>query len=533
MKSSNSPTASSVNTHITSGGNLPFWFSEEISSLVFDKLEQDIKTDVLVVGGGISGLTTAYCLAREGKQVVLLEDGILASGETGRTTAHITCALDDRYTEIEKTFDEETARLAADSHAAAIEWIEKTVKLHGIDCHFKRVDGYLFLHPTDERESLLDEYEATKRAGLLTEMYKSVPFIANEDGKWCIRFPEQAQFHVLLYMEGLAQAFLDAGGQIYTHTRAQNITKKGAEANGFTVEAQHIVVATNTPVNDLVTMHTKQWPYRSYVIGAKVPKGKLPYALWWDTGDMESHWLAQPYHYVRLEEFDVDYDMLIAGGEDHRTGQADTEHITEEDRYARLEEWTRKHFPDMGDVTFKWSGQIMEPLDCLAFIGKNPGDDNIYIVTGDSGNGITHGTLGGIIITDLIMGRENPWSTIYDPSRITLNKTVDFLHEAGNMISQYADWLTPQDIKTTKELQAGAGGVLSSGLKKVAVYRDHHDKLHACSAVCPHMGAILHWNADEKTFDCPMHGSRFSGEGVLLNGPAHGDLKQIDPKNFE
>lgn len=533
MKSNINPVSESLNTHITSGGNLPFWFAEDIAPLVFEKLDEHIKTEVLVIGGGISGLTTAYCLAKAGKRVVLVEDGILASGETGRTTAHITCALDDRYTEIEKTFDKETARLAAESHSAAIEWIEKIVKLHGIECNFKRVDGYLFLHPTDKKETLLDEYEATKRADILTEMYRSVPFIANEEGKWCICFPDQAQFHILKYIKGLANAFVEAGGQIYTHTRAHKITKKGAEANGFTIEAEHIVVATNTPINDLVTMHTKQWPYRSYVIGAKVPKGKLPYALWWDTGDMESKWLAQPYHYVRLEEFDAEYDMLIAGGEDHRTGQSDEKDIKESDRYARLEEWTRKHFPDMETVDFKWSGQIMEPLDCLAFIGKNPGDDNIYIITGDSGNGITHGTLGGIIVTDLILGRDNAWSKIYDPSRITLNKTADFLHEAGNMIAQYADWFTPEDLKTASELQAGEGGVLSAGLKKVAVYRDEQNHLHACSAVCPHMGAILQWNPDEKTFDCPMHGSRFSGEGVVLNGPAIGNLNRVDVEDID
>ena len=528
MKSERVPMRPSLNHPITSGNNLPFWFTEEIAPLEYTKLDRRISTEVLVIGGGISGLTTAYCLAKEGKQVVLIEDGILASGETGRTTAHITYALDDRYTEIEKTFDQETAKLAAESHNAAIEWIEKTVCQHDIDCHFKRIDGYLFLHPTDEKKTLLDEYEATKRAGLPTEMYKSVPFISDEDGKWCIRFPEQAQFHILIFMKGLAKAFTDAGGKIYTHTRAKNITKKGAEANGFTIASDHIVVATNTPVNDLVTMHTKQWPYRSYVIGAKVPKGALPYALWWDTGDMESPWIAEPYHYVRLEEFDEAFDMLIAGGEDHRTGQADEENVKEEDRYARLENWTRKHFPAMGAIAYRWSGQVMEPLDCLAFIGKNPGDENVYIITGHSGNGITHGTIGGLLVTDLIMGRKNPWEKIYDPSRITLNKTVDFLHEAGNMIVQYGDWLTPQDIKTTTELKEGEGGVLSSGLKKMAVYRDGHNRLHTCSAICPHMGAILKWNPDEKTFDCPMHGSRFSAEGILLNGPASRDLNQID-----
>lgn len=528
MALNNDKFSETLNTEITSGSNLPFWFSEQIVPTIYEKLEQDIETDVLVIGGGISGLSTAYSLAKAGKRVVLVEDGTIGSGESGRTTAHISNALDDRYYEIENTFDKETSRLAAESHSAAIEWIANTVRENNIDCHFKRVDGYLFLHESDEDKSLFKEFEASRRAGLPTNMLTHIPDIHGEDDKHCIIFPNQAQFHILLYLEGLAKAFVNLGGTIYNHTRAGNVTSKGATANGFNISASHIVVATNTPINDWATMHTKQWPYRTYVIGAKVPKGKLPYALWWDTGDMESKWVSEPYHYVRLEEFNEEYDMLIAGGEDHRTGQAEEENIKEEDRYQRLEDWTRKHFPDMERVVFNWSGQVMEPVDLLGYIGKNPGEDNIYIITGDSGNGMTHGTLGGIIITDLIMGRENPWASIYSPSRITLNIVKDYLDEAGQMAKYYTDWFTKKDIKEVSELQPGEGGILSKGFKKIAVYRDENNVVHSCTAVCPHMGGILHWNADENTFDCPIHGSRFNHEGKLLNGPCNIDLKKIE-----
>ncbi len=520
-------TFQSENGNITSGDNLSFWFASAIKPIAFEKLRSDVDTDILVVGGGISGLTSAYCLAKEGRKVVLVEDGFIGSGETGRTTAHLTCALDDRYFELEKIFDKPTAKLAAQSHTAAIEWIANTVKQNNIDCHFKRVDGYLFSHPSDSNETLQKEYKATQRAGLLTEMLNNIPSIAAEQVKWCIKFPNQGQFHILLYMKGLADAFIQLGGKIYTETKAESITKDGATANGFKIKANHIVVATNTPVNDWVAMHTKQWPYRSYVIGAKIPKGKIPYALWWDTGDHDSNWISKPYHYVRLEEFDEQYDMLIAGGEDHRTGQADDEQIKEEDRYTNLEEWTKKHFPAIKKLEFKWSGQIMEPVDSLAYIGKNPGDDNIYIITGDSGNGMTHGTLGGMIIKDIIIGKENPWVKMYSPSRITLKTAGDYLHEVGNMVAQYADWFTAEDTKKTDELSVGEGAIISSGMKKIAVYRDEENNLHACTAVCPHLGAILQWNADEKTFDCPMHGSRFTTEGKVINGPASSDLKIV------
>jgi glycine/D-amino acid oxidase-like deaminating enzyme/nitrite reductase/ring-hydroxylating ferredoxin subunit len=527
MKENKNEIEQNVSGNITSGDNLSFWFEAAKKPIAFEKLSNDIETDILVVGGGIAGLTSAYCLAKEGRKVILVEDGFIGSGETGRTTAHLTCALDDRYFELEKIFDLPTSKLAAQSHTAAIEWIYYTVKQHNISCHFKKVDGYLFSHASDTDETLQEEHKATHRAGLVTEMLDSVPGIVTDQDKWCIKFPNQAQFHILLYIKGLADAFIQLGGKIYTETKAESITKEGATGNGFKIKANHIVVATNTPVNDWVAMHTKQWPYRSYVIAAKIPKGKLPYSLWWDTGDHNSKWISKPYHYVRLEEFNEQYDMLISGGEDHRTGQADDEDIKEEDRYTRLEEWTRKHFPAIEKIEFKWSGQVMEPLDSLAYIGKNPGDDNIYIITGDSGNGMTHGTLGGIIINDIIMGKENPWIKMYSPSRITLKTTGDYLHEVGNMVAQYADWFTDEEIKQADELKPGEGAIISSGIKKIAVYRDEENKLHTCTAVCPHLGAILQWNADEKTFDCPMHGSRFTTEGKVINGPASTDLKKI------
>jgi Rieske Fe-S protein len=184
----------------------------------------------------------------------------------------------------------------------------------------------------------------------------------------------------------------------------------------------------------------------------------------------------------------------------------------------------------MGNVEYKWSGQVVEPIDALAFLGKNPGDENIFIITGSSGNGMTYGTLGGIIITDIITGQKNPWIDLYSPSRMTMATVGDYLTEVGNMVAQYADWISEGDIKDAQELKPGEGGIISSGMKKIAAYRDEQNKLHTCTAVCPHLGAILQWNADEKSFDCPAHGSRFTTEGKAINGPATSDLKKITIK---
>jgi glycine/D-amino acid oxidase-like deaminating enzyme/nitrite reductase/ring-hydroxylating ferredoxin subunit len=514
----------------TSGQNLSYW-TASTETIIFDKLRENIQTDILVIGGGIAGLTTAYCLAKAGHKVIVIEDGFIGSGESGRKTAHITCALDDRYYHLEKLFGEEKARLAANSHMSAIQWIANTVAHEHIDCHFKRVNGYLFLHSSDSRESLDNEYESTKRMGLVTEMLESIPGISAEEGKRCIKFPEQGQFHIMMYLRGLAQAIIHYGGKIYTETRGHNISKIGAEANGCKIAANHIVVATNTPINDMVTMHTKQSAYRTYVIAALIPKGQLEYSLWWDTGNQDSKWITQPYHYVRLAEYNDQYDLLISGGEDHRTGQADEEAIPEEERYNKLVDWTTKRFPAIEHILHKWSGQVMEPVDSMAFIGKNPGDDNIYIITGDSGNGITHGTLGGMIISDMLRSIANPWVQLYSPSRITLNATSDYLHEMTNMAAQYIDWIAAGDIEAANVLKRGEGGIVASGLNKVAVYRDAEMKLHAFSAICPHLKCILQWNGEEKTFDCPCHGSRFTTDGVVINGPAISNLTKMKIKD--
>lgn len=276
-----------------------------------------------------------------------------------------------------------------------------------------------------------------------------------------------------------------------------------------------------------MAIHTKQAPYLTYAIGAPVPRGSLVKGLYWDTLD--------PYHYVRLQSLASEEpngtrsnfgndDVLIVGGEDHKTGQA----TDQGERYARLEAWARERFPMMREVRFRWSGQVMETIDGLAFIGRNPMDEpNVFIVTGDSGMGMTHGTIAGILLTDLILNRENPWAALYDPSRKTLRAAGEFAQENLNVARQYTDWLTGGDVSSPVQIQPGTGAVIRSGFTKLAVYRDPQGELHECSAVCPHLGCIVDWNDAEKTWDCPCHGSRFDRLGQVLNGPANRDLAQV------
>jgi len=228
-----------------------------------------------------------------------------------------------------------------------------------------------------------------------------------------------------------------------------------------------------------------------------------------------------PYHYVRLANGDAQNDILIVGGGDHKTGQADDFEV----RFKRLEEWTRARFPKAGEAVFRWSGQVMEPVDGLGFIGRNPADnDNVFVVTGDSGNGMTHGTLAGTIIPELIRRDDHAWAKLYDPSRVRMNAATDFAKENLNVARQFADYFTGSDA-ALGQLESGQGATVRRGIHKVAAYRDESGKLHEFSAVCPHLKCIVHWNGTEKTWDCPCHGSRFDALGHVLNGPAVSDLE--------
>jgi glycine/D-amino acid oxidase-like deaminating enzyme/nitrite reductase/ring-hydroxylating ferredoxin subunit len=487
-------------------------------------LERDASANIVVIGAGIAGLTTAYLLARAGKAVIVLDDGPIGGGMTARTTAHLTCALDDRFTELERLFGEAGSRLAAQSHAAAIDEVERIVRTEKIDCEFERTDGYLFLSPEGSLKLLNEELEAIFRAGLSdVQKLDRAPLEFFDTGA-CLHFPRQAQFHPLKYLTGLAQAIDRDGGQIFTRTHADDIS--GGEAahvsttGGYTIKCDAVVVATNSPVNDRVVIHTKQAPYTTYVIGARIPLGSVPGVLLWD-GPFDTH---AAYHYIRVARED-DHDVLVVGGEDHKSGQ----HNDGAQRWGKLEQWTRNRFPMVEEIEFRWSGQVMEPVDSLAFIGRNPDDDdNVFIATGDSGMGMTHGTIAGMLLTDLIMERENPWTELYDPSRKTAKALPDFVEENVNVAAQYADLVTAGEVESIDEVAKGEGAVLRRGLSKAAVYRDHDGVVHSMSAVCRHLGCIVAWNSAEKTWDCPCHGSRYDRFGEVINGPANKPLKTTE-----
>jgi glycine/D-amino acid oxidase-like deaminating enzyme/nitrite reductase/ring-hydroxylating ferredoxin subunit len=513
------------------GANLSFWEATDEESALHP-LRENTSADVCIVGAGIAGLSIAYELSHAGQKVIVLDDGAVGRGMTARTTAHLVNALDDRYYDLEKFHGEDGARMAAQSHSAAVDRVEKIAAMEKIDCDFERLDGYLFEPPNESLKNLEKEFEACQRAGLAVEWVKNAP-IEDFDTHRAIRFPRQAQIHPLKYLRGLAEAVTRRGGQIFTGTKVEEVlggeSARVTTAHKLVVTAKAVVVATNSPINDRFVIHTKQAPYTTYVVGLQVRGGDVARALFWDTAEragMETGLGSVPYHYVRVARGDNAGDeILIVGGEDHKSGQAEDF----EQRFQRLEDWARARWPKAGDILFQWSGQVMETLDGLAFIGRNPADeDNVYIATGDSGNGMTHGVIAGMLIAGLIRRGDHAWAKLYDPSRVTARTALDFAKENINVAKQFVDYFTSGDAGSADELKPGEGAVIRHGLKKIAAYRDEAGTLHEMTAVCPHLKCIVHWNRTETTWDCPCHGSRFDALGKVLNGPAVADLAPIE-----
>jgi hypothetical protein len=291
------------------------------------------------------------------------------------------------------------------------------------------------------------------------------------------------------------------------------VTTKG----GGTVTADRAIVATNSPINDRVEIHSKMAPYRTYAMAFTVPRDTLPDALYWD--------LADPYHYVRLNPGPGAVDYLIAGGEDHKSGEANDGG----ERFANIEKWIRKLVPALGKEVNRWSGQIMTTLDHCAFIGCNPGSERVLIATGDSGQGITHGVVAGILLKDIVAGHSNDWREVYEPSRKPMRAIGAYVSENVTALKNLAEYVLPAEIDSVDQLKPGDGGIMRDGLSRVAVCRDMDGKLHMRSGICTHLGCHVNWNSTEQCWDCPCHGSQFAPDGEVLNGPAVTPLATVEP----
>ncbi|MHC2991006.1 hypothetical protein OB13_05190 [Pontibacter sp. HJ8] len=480
----------------------------------YPQLQGDIEVDVAIVGAGITGISTAYLLAREGKRVAVLESFQVGSGTTGSSTGNLYATIGEYLDTVESKHNEDTLRAVVTSRTAAVDWIERLVQQHGIACEFTRVPWYRFSEPGDDMaEQLRRETKAAAKAGLIVsdQAPANFPFqveaITNVAG--------QAQYNPLKYVQGLAAAIDGNYCQVYEGTKV-TIVEDGkpciVHTERGTVTATHVVMATHSP-KGVYAVHTTMEPCREFALAVRL-KGALPAGgIYWHRQQAQ-HYSIRPYS-------NAQGNFLLVLGETYKVGQQ--EH--NEQALGKLEQYAKERF-DVDHVVYKWAAQNYRPADALPYIGTSPMQENTYIATGFAADGLTWGALAAMIISDALAGRKNPWAMFFDPRRFTpLASAPQFIKDNTDVAFQLAkDYLFYGQVEELQEIKPGDGKTLEIDKEKVAAYRDEAGKLHVVSSVCTHMGCIVHFNNAEKSWDCPCHGSRFSVEGEVLEGPAYSNL---------
>jgi glycine/D-amino acid oxidase-like deaminating enzyme/nitrite reductase/ring-hydroxylating ferredoxin subunit len=495
------------------------WIETPLRS--YPALAKDIEVDVVVVGAGLTGITTAYLLRQEGVRVALIDRARVAAADTARTTAHLTYVTDSRLHELARDFGNDGARTFWEAGASAIDEIARIVREHSIACDFQWVPGYLH-HPigsTDRktREGLEQDAAVAAELGFKAQFMESVPWAATPG----VRFAHQAKFHPRRYLAALLQLIPGEGSDIFEQTALEEVTEKpfGVKANGRTIRCKYLVIATHNPLMGRQGMlratlfQTKLALYTSYVLGARLPTGVVPQALFWDTAD--------PYQYVRIDHRE-DHDYAIFGGEDVKTGQeGDTREV-----FQRLERKLKEVLP-AARVQHRWMGQVIETDDGMPFIGENA--EREFIATGFCGNGFTLGTLSAMMARDRYLQRKNPWFEFFRIDRKPFHSGL-WRYVTENMDYPYyllRDRLARAEGDSLEDLAKGEGKILGLKGEKVAAYRDQKGHLTLCSPVCTHLKCLVRWNAADQTWDCPCHGSRFHPTGEVLSGPAEDPLQVL------
>jgi glycine/D-amino acid oxidase-like deaminating enzyme/nitrite reductase/ring-hydroxylating ferredoxin subunit len=504
------------------GGNRSFWVTDEPRT-DHPMLMGEATADVAVIGAGITGLTTALLLRRAGLQVAVLEASRVGCGVTGCSTAKVTSLHKAIYSHLEQSFDQEAARIYAEANETAVARICEFAEAFGragIDCRLERLAAYTYTRDPSLDGDIREEAEAAGRAGLAASYVDHVelPF----DVVSAVRVENQAQFDPYRYCLGLASACAAEGVEIFESTRIRDVSVDGdsvvceAVSGEARLRAGHVVVATLLPFLDRGGFFARAFPSRTYGIAASL-SADAPIAM--------SINLGSPTRSVRSQP---DGRGIIVVGEEHKVG---TDNDTRA-RYAALEAWAREHFP-VAAVTARWSAQDYMSADSVPYVGKVPaGSDRIWTATGFSKWGLTNGTAAAMILTDLIQGREHPWAGLFDSTRMDLLPSAKKLIKENAEVAAHfvGDRLRALTVPGIADLEPGAGGIVHAEGERLAAYRDDTGIVHACSAVCTHMGCYVQWNSAEKSWDCPCHGSRFGYDGRVLQGPAVRGLerKQID-----
>lgn len=484
-----------------------YWLEGEGSSSTFPSLTKAVTTEVVVIGAGITGLMTAYFLCKAGKKVVLLEKGHVAHGESIYTTSFLMYAADASLRDLHGAFGDQGAKLAWESGKHIIDKIEKIVREEGIECDFRRSSAVISAPDTAGWNELEKEYELAMELGFPVLLSTEETPLGS---KGSLVIPDQASFHPGKFMHGIVQCIVRDGGEIFESTAVKSFDKKDHHkvltAKG-SVTAKHLVIATHSPIDNRFEAPARLSSTLTYVISAKISEGSFPDEMYLDT--------EKPYHYVRTHG-EGDETIIMVGGEDRPVGDDDNT----DNRYVKLENYLQTKLMPGVEVNLngRWSGEILTSADGLPFIGHSSFSKSHYIATGYGGNGITFGPLAGEIISDLILGSENPYEKLYSPARI---KRVGGIMAIGLRVMKnlFKGRFSSSELKA-KDLKPGEGAVIEENGKKVAVYRSPNGKLTKCSAKCTHLGCTVKFNSSEKTWDCPCHGSRFSTSGKVMTGPA-------------
>lgn len=483
----------------------------------FPALSGKVEVDVLVVGAGITGITTAYLLKKAGCRVAVVDQYGVGGGETGHTTAHLTYVTDARLSELSRSLGVSQAQAFWEAGLDGMRQIDETVAELGISCGLRQVPGYLFAatdkDATSERESLEKDLELARRFGFDAEFLNEDPLFSRP----AIRFPNQLKFHPLKYLAAVAKKIPGEGSHIFGNTPGSDIdpdkhelhTDQGVIVYDAVVAATHIPIQGERGTFGAALFQTKLAAYSTYAIEASIDC--VPESLFWDTND--------PYLYMRFDR-GPEGCSVIFGGEDHKTGQvADTDSC-----YEQLGNKLKEYFPKAKPIR-RWSGQVWEPVDGLPYIGEVA--ERQFVATGFAGNGMTLGTFSAMLIRDLIGGRKNPWADLFSPHRKALSSSWEYLRENVDFPVRFiADRLRPST--SLDDLSRCCGAIVRVDGKKRAVYLDEHGKRTVLSPICPHLGCIVEWNTAEKTWDCPCHGSRFTSTGDLVAGPAESGLEKIE-----
>jgi len=504
--------------------SVSYWRSADVAE--YPALAADHEVDVAIVGGGMTGASTAFLLKHAGRRVALIERDRCAQLDTGNTTAHLTHVTDKPLSELVSALGRDHAGAVWDAGIAAVEQISRNVGAAAIDCDFAWVPGYYHASieaQRDERDSLSAEANLVQELGFPAEYVARVPLF-DVPG---VRFPNQAVFHPLKYVDGLLRRVPGDGSFVFEKSNVERIEEADSgssrilvHAGRHTIRCGFVVIATDVPLAGLsnlvraTLLQAKLAPYTTYAIGARIPGRRIPAACYWDSSD--------PYYFLRTAPLNGAQDYVVFGGLDHKTGQVEQT----AERYTALERTLERYVPD-AKVEHRWSGQVVESHDGLPFIGTTTG--NQFVATGFSGNGITFGTVAAMMARDAVCGRSNPWSALFSPDRTALRHgTWNYLRE--NRDYPYyllKDRLERRESVPIESLAPGEGRVIRLDGRRVAAYRDAAGRVSLCSPVCPHLGCIVHWNTAESTWDCPCHGSRFRPTGELLAGPAESPLERL------